>query len=159
MNHKTQYSGIALLAIGLTGIAQSQSLAECRDQQLANLSATEIRNALHAAGGRNCEVRSAGWGESVACQGTLPGTRVYGLPVRELSAEVQRASGQRTLAIVTDHPAASVAPDDAADGLKLRREQDARGVTVISCVAQGPASSGDAALATTDVEDAGAETP
>lgn len=151
------------LHAGTAERAENLALAECRDAGLGQMSAAALRDALAAAGGNACAIRSAAWGESVACQGTRPGTRIFGLPVRELSAEVQQDSGKRTLQIVTDHALSQVEQTvdqtRASAPLTLGLEQDASGVTVISCIALGPALDGGPAdddldaLATTRPDD------
>ena len=124
-------------------------LTECRDAQLQAMSAEQLREALTAAGGRDCAVRSAAWGESVACQGTRANSRAFGLPVREFSAEVQRETGKRSLQVVTKNSLARVDgvvnQDSAAEGLTLDLEAEDTGVTVINCVAQGSNSAADTA--------------
>ena len=150
---KVQTALVILGALCGSSLAVAGPLTECRDAQLQSMSAEELRGQLSEAGGRNCVVRASSWGESVACQGTQGGSRAFGLPVREFSAEVQRESGKRSLQVVTKNTLArtdgAVDQSSAAQGLELKLEPEDTGVTVISCTAQGGAG--------TDAEEAGEE--
>lgn len=133
-----------LIAASSAATARASALLECRDAQLQNMSAEQLRDELGSAGARNCQVRPASWGESVACQGTTPGSRAFGLPVREFSADIQRDSGQRSVQIVVARSSGvaerAVAAAPAPQGLNLAVESEESGVTVISCRANGGAA-------------------
>lgn len=130
---------LAALAMALALPASANDLLECRDPRLAGMDSVGIARALRAAGGVECKTEEHAWAETVQCA-VREGSTAYGLPLRELRAEITNA-GVRRLVVVSS--AGADRAQQAADKLPtvegLHRDVEARedGASLIRCVAAG----------------------
>jgi hypothetical protein len=130
---------LAALAMALALPASANDLLECRDPGLAGMDSVGLSRALRAAGGVECRTEEHAWAETVQCAAG-EGSTAYGLPLRELRAEITNA-GVRRLVIVSSAGAsrAQQAVDKLpqVEGLQRDVEQREDGASLIRCVAQG----------------------
>lgn len=122
-------------------------LHECQDNRLAVMNAADVAEALRRAGGVDCKMREAEWGETVICD-QVRGARAFGLTVTEFSAEIHD-SGRRSLMAVTsahlERTRAALATINSAPGLRLVIEGRDDGTSSIRCVAEAGAAATGAA--------------
>lgn len=136
----------AMVSMLLVSVAAASPLLECRDATLADMDAAALREALDAAGGRECRIEPRAWAETVVCVG-VTGAAVFGIPVTELRAELTNAGLRRLVAVTrASQPRLQRVAEGKTVAGGLRREIEARedGSALLRCESVGTALDGEA---------------